>query len=220
MNVRLTVALLFAAVLIFVAPARADSIRHGSSYGMLNSGSSSNPESIGTEFLICFPNTGSSLSTSCGDAMDAKDDLLLQITSVVKGSVQISIPDLAGSTFDTGTALFGLVTCDLGTSSSQLGSVCTPTPTSGALTPAEMACATALGSAPMSMNGSITTITLPASCTSLSHVTFYFDQNLVTPNEFATLSGPGTATPEPSSLTLLGISLISLAFLSKRRLQA
>jgi hypothetical protein len=214
MKVKFTLALLLGALVIFISPAHATAItRSGSGYGML-SGATSEPVSIGSEYLICTPDTGSSLPTC--DGTD-EDDLLLQITSPASGPVQFSIPDLATTSFIAGTSPFGLVTCDKGTFSSQLGSVCTPTtPVTFTPTAADNACASDLNAAATSLSGSMTTITLPASCTELTDATIYFDQ---TSPEYGTFPGTPTSAPEPGSLMMLGIGFIPLALFSRRRAQ-
>ncbi len=221
MKTKCTLAFVLAMLVSFTSTARATSVRTGSSYGQLL-GSPTQSVSIGTEYLICYPETGASVSGGCnnGGTVSGEDDLLLQITSTVSGTVEISIPDLATSSFSTGTPLFGLVTCDQGNSSGQLGSVCTPTmagtsPGTFVPTVADNACASDLSTAATSVSGSTTTITLPTSCTGLTYATLYFDQ---TYPGFASVSATATA-PEPSSFAMLGIGLIPLMFLSRRRLR-
>jgi hypothetical protein len=224
MNARFLAIVLVGSALFFASSARATSVRTGSGYGQLN-GAPSQLETIGTEYQICYPNTGSSLPDCGMTGVTDMDDLFLQIPSPVSGTFEISIPNLATSSFapapgsglvNSGTPLFGLVTCDEGSTSGQLGTVCTPT-TAGTPTVADNTCATDLAAAATSVSGTTTTIILPTSCTGLAGATLYFDQ---TSPGFAPVSETSAAAPEPSSLALFGLALIPLMLFSKRRAQA
>jgi hypothetical protein len=132
-------------------------------------------------------------------------DLLLQIspTSPDLGDPLEVMLDLSTQSFVTNTDNFGILNCgSTGTAGSNLGTICTPitNPTCNL--------------AGVSDNAG--TITLPGSCI-IAGETFYFDE--ASAGVFADVS-PLTATPEPSSLALLGMGLISVAFFSRRRLQA
>jgi hypothetical protein len=195
MNVRLAVTMLFAAVLIFVAPARADSIRHGSSYGTPNSTTS--PTSVGTEYLVPLTPTS-----------PTDFDVVLRISSsspFLGDPIEVTL-DLSTMPFVMGTSTFGLIDC-----TTSVGNLTTPCGTSTSNgTGCNLSGVTDIGG----------TITLPGAC-DVAGMVFYFDE-ASTMGVFAASVTPVTAptAPEPTSLVLLGISLIPLAFLSKRRLQA
>ncbi len=196
MNLRLTVALLLASALIFIAPARATSIRTGSSYGQIASTSLTDASGIGTEYLV--PLT----------PIDPNDiDLLLQISSTssfLNNPIQITI-NLAGTPFVANTAAFGILNCGSdGTAGTNLGTVCTPA--------SNPACDLS------GVTGNGGTITLPGACI-VANETFYFDE--ASTGVFAAVSPvTATAAPEPSSLALTLVSLIPIALLSRRRLLA
>jgi hypothetical protein len=202
MNLRLTVASLLGAVLIFVAPARGTSIRTGSSYGQIAATSSTAAAGIGTEYLV-------PLTPISPDDFD----LLLQISptsSFLNNPIQITIGLTSPPFFtsSTSTDSFGILNCNndgSGTAGSNLGMVCTPTGNSTC----DLSGAT--------VNGN--TITLPGACVTANE-TFFFDES--TPGgAFASVTTvAATTTPEPSSLALIGISLVTLALLSRRRLLA
>jgi PEP-CTERM motif len=193
MNVRLLVTLLLGTALIFVAPAQANSIRTGSNYGMPNSSTSST--SVGTQFLV--PLT----------PISATDfDVLLQISSTspfLGDPLQVTL-DLSGTPFVIGTTAFGLINCT--TSVGNLTTPCGSSTSNG--TGCNLSGVTDVGG----------TITIPGSC-DVAGMVFYFDEASTT-GVFADVSPltPSVA-PEPSSLALIGISLISLALFSRRRLQ-
>lgn len=197
MRMRPTVVLLLIIVLISAAPAHATSIRTGSSYGMISQNSTADSTGIGTEYLV--PLT----------PIDPKDfDLLLQISptsSSLGQQIQITI-NLASPPFltsSTSTDSFGILNCDSGGTAGNLGTVCTPTGNPSC----DLSTATVSGN----------TITLPGACVAANE-TFFFDES--TPlGAFAAASAvTTTAAPEPSPLALLGVSLIPLALLSRRRL--
>jgi hypothetical protein len=224
MNVKFTLALLLGTFVIFTSSARATAItRSGSGYGevanILSNGFTSIPGVTGgvEEWFACNPDTSDNPATGC---IGGTFDLVLQITDTtyVGDSLQITLPDLTASE-DAGTTSFGLLQC--GTSFPDAGLNPILCGASGALlTPAPSSdCVTDFPSAPVG-----NTITLPGSCVAVG-ATFYFDEaSSDTPDATASAVGvtPGaiTTAPEPSSLVLLGIGLIPVALLSRRRVQA
>jgi hypothetical protein len=193
MNIRLAAIFLLAGAALWVAPAGATSIRTGSSYGNISDSATS---SIGTQYLV--PLT----------PIDPADiDLLLQISATSPNfmdPIQVTV-NLSPAAFMPGTATFGIVACP----GANLGNVCTP------------------ASNPTCDLSGVTvkagTITLPGSC-NVANETFYFDEALNPDNPngvFGDISVvKPTSTPEPGSLELLALGLVSFALLSKRLLQA
>jgi hypothetical protein len=201
MKTSFVLAAFFCSFVVFVSSARANSVRVrlGSSYGQLNGAPTSLLPNVGTEYLICFPNSGTTVASACGGTDEY--DLLLQITSTVDlgSAITIDIPGLSSTSFNLSSFSFGLITCDKGTSSLQLGKVCTPTPVAAGCS-SDIASVTPAG----------TDITLPASCITLD-TTFYFDE---TSPSF--VPGSTAPTPEPGSLSLLAMGLIPLGFYLRR----
>jgi hypothetical protein len=222
MKVKFTPALLLGTLVIFTSSARATSItRSGSGYGevanILSNGFTSIPGVTDgvEEWFACNPDTSDNPATGC---IGGTFDLVLQITDTtyVGDSLQITLPDLTASE-DAGTTSFGLLQC--GTSFPDAGLNPILCGASGALlTPAPSSdCVSEFPTAPVG-----NTIKLPGACVAVG-ATFYFDETSSdTPDATASAVGvtPLTTTPEPSSLALLGIGLISVALLSRRRVQA
>jgi hypothetical protein len=191
MKTKRTLVALLAAALLCATAARATTIRTGSSYGMISSSTSS---SLGTDYLV--PLTPISPSDF---------DLLLQIspTSPDLGDpLQVTL-DL-GSSFISGDDPFGILACNNnGMAGTNLGAVCTPT--------SNPACDL---TGVTDVAGSIV---LPGSC-DVANETFYFD--LASTSGIAVSPVTATLTPEPGSLSLLGLALFSLVIFSRRRVRA
>ena len=126
-------------------------------------------------------------------------DLVLQISptsSDLGDSLQVTL-DLSSTSFVTGTDAFGILNCP----GFNLGATCTPTtnPTCDLTGVTDVA----------------GTITLPGSC-DVANETLYFD--LASTAGISVSPVTPTATPEPGSLALLGIAVIPVMLLSRRRL--
>lgn len=194
MNIRMTALILIVVAVVFVAPARADRVRTGSNYGqILNSQTSS----IGTQFLVPLTPID-----------PAEGDLLLQVSPSspdLNDPIQVKIA-LSPTELIANTGTFGIVTCP----GFNLGSACTP------------ASNAACDLSGVTYQGGM--LTLPGSC-NVANETFYFDEG-ADPNgaftgTFADISAVKTmATPEPGTLELLALALVSSALLSKRLLQS
>jgi hypothetical protein len=209
MKIKLTSVLVLGALAMFASTARATSIRTGSSYGQLsNITSSTQPFPIGDETVVCESTTSPSPTNLCTEW-----SLLLQINDAptnpdLNQAIQLTLPGNEG--------VFGVLNCNVlnsltgvyDTGAQLFGSLCTPN-----TNPLSASCD--LGSVAFDGSG---TIVLPGSCITASE-TFFFDENtnaLASPS----LAGSAVATPEPGSLALLAISLILMAAVSRRRLQA
>ena len=207
MNIRFLATVVVGSTLFFASAARATSVRTGSSYGVASDTQSS---AVGEQWLVPFP--GSGFTTG---------DVLLQISSTspyLGDPIQVTL-DLSGTPFVTGTAAFGLINCAASVSEmdnlASSGAPCSLSTNNGA--GCDLTGVTPVGN----------TITLPGSC-DVAGATFYFDEaDALSPTTgefvgaFAAVSPVTSATaPEPGSLVLLGLGLISVAFFSMRRVQA
>ena len=145
-------------------------------------------------------------------------DLIVQITgnNYVGDALQIAPPELDSSSLMSSSPAFGLLQCDESNPTDGLdpllcGSPSTPTPSAD--------CVSAFPTSAVSG-----TITLPSSCVALG-ATFYFDETATSTDNLEAITAedvsitpvPPTSAPESSSLSLLGIGLVSLALLSRRR---
>jgi hypothetical protein len=195
MTARCSVMLLLGIALIFGGPARADRIRTGSSYGKIIQPQQSS--AIGTQSLVPLR-----------PVSEQDGDLLLQIspTSPDLGDPLKVTLVLSPTELIPGTGTFGILECP----GLNLGTVCTP------------------GTNPVCDLSGVSevsgTITLPGAC-DVANETFYFDEPAATGQNpftgaFAQVSPVTPTVPEPGSLALAGVGLLSLAFLSKRRSQA
>jgi hypothetical protein len=195
MNIKVAATLLLAAAILFVAPARADRIRSGSSYGLPG-----NPQmtSIGTETLVPVP----------PDMTEG--DLVLQIipsSPFLGDPIQVNVT-LSSTEFVLGTGTFGVINCP-------------PIQTTLALcTPVTNPACDLSGVTPQAG-----TITLPGSCNVANETFYFDEPSTGTTFDtigpFAEISAvTPTTTPEPSSLALLCAGLFSLALLSRRLLHS
>lgn len=185
------VALFFGILLIGATSASANFIRTGSSYGQI--ASSQVETGIGTEYLVPLTPISSS-----------DIDMLLQIDPASPNlNTQIQLTISLTASFQSGTTNFGVLNCDSnGTAGSNLGTVCTPTTNPLC----DLTNVTPVGG----------TITIPGACIA-GNETFYFDEASST-GSFAPVAPVSSVTaPEPSSVALLGIGLISLAFIRRRQ---
>jgi len=196
MKIKFSVALLLGVLVIFASSARATT-RTASGYGQ----PSSTTVAVGDGWTVPM--------SACDSMSCAPTDMdfLLQITTTNSDPIVVML-DLSPTSFNPGNdnppdSPFGLLDCTQIGSSGNLGPVCA-TGNDGS---------TCNLAGVMNVGGSIT---LPGLC-DVKGNTFYFD--LASTSGISVSYGTSTAL-EPSSLTLLGLALIPVAVLSRRRLQA
>lgn len=194
-----TIALVFGTLLLIACSAQATTIRTGSSYGQFSNTENTEPTTtIGTEWLV-------PLTPINPDDID----LILQISQTspdLGDPLQVTV-DLAGSSFvtspSTANGTFGLIDCP---------------DTVGNLDDSGAPCATSaatLGNTTCDLSGATYSggiLTLPGAC-DVAGETFFFDEGSTKTGVFGDVTPANVVTtPEASSLTLLGIGLIPLAF--------
>lgn len=216
MKVKFTLALLLGALVILTSPARAGIVRSGSGYGFDVISGDFTPITGVTESYACVGQTNVTPAGGCGG--DNNYDLIVQITgsTYVGDALQIAPPELDSTSLSSSSPAFGLLQCDESNPADGLdpllcGTPSTPTPS-----------ADCVSGFPTSASSG--TITLPGSCVVLG-ATFYFDETASSTDNLESITAKGvsitpvppTNAPESSSLSLLGIGLVSLALLSRRR---
>ncbi len=225
MKVKFTLALLLGALVIFTSSARATAItRSGSGYGPFSSsgyatcaadaiadalGTGTDSDCIGVQlasYQIEIGGTEYSVYQFAFDGDGAPNNegvIDLVDLGAVAASTSIDLPVIS-----TDPTLSGVFTCSNTASATKVTDSSFPANTvtiPGSSTP--------LGCTPGSQAGSINggpDFTTTAAISDL--VLFTEDGNLDT--------GASTPAPEPSSLTLVGMGLVALALLSRRRVQA
>jgi len=224
------------ALLLVALPARANTIRTSSNYGVLGgaaasgvTGSVSDPSA---QVVVCVTEDDTNVATATNCGSETTDpttnlgyDLLVSIQSTDSaltldlGSDAVSSPLTSGLTnsSDQSSASYGVWECNSflsgtdpnwNTSSDGSGVQFCSDPSSAATA----ACIAALGTG----SSGDSSISIPTACL-VPGIVLYFDESAVD-SALVTLTPSTTATPEPSSLVLLALGLAGLAALGRRRL--
>ncbi len=199
-------ATLIAALLFGASVTHATSIRNGSGYGIPDLLSS--PSADVTQWGDCLP-------PGFGEC-----DLVVQINSNAPDlgqQITITVSDLT-------TSSTGFLTDETGSSSLTYGLIDCPNSLLGNLGPNQSGPCTStttedLTGCNLSAPDSSGTFALSTACV-VAGETFYFDVSGTTVEAASIGPGTPTATPEPTSLALLAVGLISLLLVSRRSVTA